>query len=96
MKEWNKHTGGMYGAGQQRQMGYTQAGYQQIIKASERDRAWKMWKIASQILVLILAGLAAYVAYGIYQGDIMWRWITVYWIVLTAKNLCDFAAGRLK
>ena len=75
---------------------YTQAGYRQIREVTKRDRARKMWKIASQILVLILAGLAAYVAYGIYQGDIMWRWITVYWIVLTAKNLCDFAAGRLR
>lgn len=95
MNDWNRH-GGRYGAGQQRQMGYTQAGYRQIVKVSERDRAWRVWKILSQILVLALAGIAAYVAYGVYRGDIVWRWVTVYWIILTAKNLCDFMAGRLK
>lgn len=96
MKEWNKHTGGSYGAGQQRAIGYTQAGYQQIVKISERDRMWRIWKTLSQILVLILIGVAAYVAYGIYRGDVMWRWITAYWIILTVKNLFDFLAGRLK
>lgn len=95
MNDWNRH-GGRYGAGQQRKIGYTQAGYQQIMKVNERDRAWRTWKILSQILVLALAGIAAYVAYGVYDGWNMWRWITIYWIILTVKNLCDFMAGRLK
>ena len=53
-----------------------------------------VWRTRSQILVLILAGLSAYVAYGLYRGWVMWAWITGYWIVLTVKNWCDYKAGK--
>jgi len=42
-----------------------------------------------QAFVLALAINAAYVAYGLFQKKIMWKWIVVYWCVLTAKNLCN-------
>ena len=45
--------------------------------------------MASQILVIALIIDAAWVAYGLARKKIMWRWIVLYWIILTAKNLCD-------
>ena len=33
---------------------------------------------------------AAWVAYGLLRKKNMWKWIFVYWILLTAKNLFDW------
>ena len=42
-----------------------------------------------QLFVSILAIIAAIVAYGLYHKRIMWKWIVLYWCVLTAKNVLD-------
>lgn len=44
----------------------------------------------SQILVLCLIGIAAWVAIGLMRKKNMWKWIILYWVVLTAKNLADY------
>lgn len=43
----------------------------------------------TNLLIILLAILAAYVAYGLYHKQNMWKWIVVYWLVLTAKNMMD-------
>lgn len=43
----------------------------------------------TQAFILLLAAIAAYVAYGLSKRRIMWRWIVAYWLVLTAKNVWD-------
>ena len=48
----------------------------------------------SQFLVLLLMIDAAWVAYGLYMQRVMWKWICAYWIILTAKNLVDYIAGK--
>ena len=47
-----------------------------------------MWTV-SQIFVVLLFADAAWVAYGLLRKKNMWPWICTYWILLTAKNLCD-------
>ena len=42
-----------------------------------------------QLFILLLALNAGYVAYGLANKKIMWKWIVVYWSVLTAKNLVN-------
>ena len=44
----------------------------------------------SQILVLCLIGIAAWVAVGLMRNKNMWRWIILYWVVLTLKNAADY------
>ena len=51
-------------------------------------------KQISNILVLVLAFLAAIVATGLIAGLAMWPWIVAYWVTLTAKNLIDYTGGR--
>lgn len=41
------------------------------------------------LLIILLAILAGYVAYGLYKRKVMWKWIVLYWCVLTAKNMLD-------
>lgn len=43
----------------------------------------------SQFLVFLLMADAAWVAYGLSKKRNMWKWIIVYWIILTAKNFVD-------
>lgn len=45
--------------------------------------------MVSQIFVFVLAVIAAIVARGLYKKRVMWRWIVLYWCVLTVKNLVD-------
>lgn len=53
-----------------------------------------MWtKIISQGLVFLLLADAAWVAFGLCRKKSMWPWIALYWVLLTAKNAVDFAAG---
>lgn len=42
-----------------------------------------------QILILLLMLDAAWVAYGLYKKKVMWRWIVLYWVILTTKNLVN-------
>ena len=44
----------------------------------------------SQVLVLCLIGIAALVAVGLARKKVMWKWIVLYWVVLTLKNASDF------
>lgn len=44
----------------------------------------------SQIFVLLLAINAGYVAYGLSRKKVMWKWIILYWVILTLKNLYEF------
>ena len=44
----------------------------------------------SQVLVLCLIGIAARVAVGLMRKKNMWRWIILYWVVLTLKNAADY------
>jgi hypothetical protein len=37
---------------------------------------------------------AAHVANGLVHHRDMWKWIVLYWVILTIKNLVDFLAGR--
>lgn len=43
----------------------------------------------SQLFISILAIISGIVAYGRFKQKVMWRWIVLYWVVLTAKNLAD-------
>lgn len=43
----------------------------------------------AQILIFCLMADAAWVAYGLVRKRNMWRWIVLYWMILTAKNLAD-------
>lgn len=43
----------------------------------------------NQLFVFLLAFIAGCVAYGLYKKKVMWKWIVLYWLVLTAKNLLD-------
>ena len=44
----------------------------------------------SQTFIILLMVDAALVAYGLIRKRVMWRWICLYWVLLTIKNLCDF------
>ena len=47
----------------------------------------------SQFLVFLLMIDAAWVAYGLYMQRVMWKWIVLYWVILTAKNAVDLCGG---
>ena len=49
--------------------------------------------IVDQAFILALAINAAWVANGLFHKKIMWKWIVVYWSVLTAKNVCNLIAN---
>lgn len=44
----------------------------------------------AQILIFLLMADAAFVAYGLIRKRNMWKFICLYWLILTAKNLVDF------
>ena len=46
----------------------------------------------TQVFIFLLAIIAGYVAYGLYKRKVMWKWIVLYWLVLTAKNAVDLLA----
>lgn len=46
----------------------------------------------NQLFIFFLAAIAGYVAYGLYKRKVMWKWIVLYWLVLTAKNAVDLLA----
>lgn len=43
----------------------------------------------SQSFIVLLCVDAAWVAYGLIRRRNMWRYIVLYWVLLTLKNLCD-------
>lgn len=45
--------------------------------------------MVSQILIILLMADAAWVAWGLIRKRAMWRWICLYWIIMTLKNLSD-------
>lgn len=48
----------------------------------------------SHRLIIVLAVIAAVTATGLIAGYKMQAWIVAYWVVLTAKNLFDYAGVR--
>lgn len=52
--------------------------------------------IFSQFWVFILLTVAGIVAVGLLKKKNMWKWICVYWISLTLKNLTDFIFTFIK
>ena len=44
----------------------------------------------SQGLVILLMLDAAWVCAGLARKKNMWKWIVLYWAILTLKNLADF------
>ncbi len=46
----------------------------------------------SQFLIFCLMIDAAYVCFGLSRKHNMWRWIVLYWAILTAKNMVDLFA----
>lgn len=47
-------------------------------------------KKISNLLVIVLAIIAAITATGLIAGYAMQPWIIGYWLVLTAKNIVDY------
>ena len=43
----------------------------------------------AQLLIFLLMADAAFVAYGLMRKRNMWKFICLYWLILTAKNLVD-------
>ena len=44
----------------------------------------------SNVLIILLAIIAAITATGLIAGSAMQPWIIGYWLVLTAKNIVDY------
>lgn len=49
-----------------------------------------MIRFISQVLVFALMADAAWVAIGLARKKNMWKWIVLYWVLLTLKNAVDF------
>ena len=47
----------------------------------------------TNLLIISLTIIAAVVTYGLYRKRNMWRWVVLYWIVLTIKNVLDAIGG---
>jgi len=47
----------------------------------------------TQFLIFLLLADSAWIAYGLCRKRNMWRWIALYWIILTIKNLVDWIGG---
>lgn len=43
----------------------------------------------TQFLITLLLIDSAWVAYGLIKKRNMWKWICLYWVLLTLKNLVD-------
>ena len=44
----------------------------------------------SQILILLLMLDAGWVCFGLARKKNRWKWITLYWLILTIKILVDY------
>ena len=49
----------------------------------------------TQVLIFLLMADAAWVACGLIRKKMMWKWICLYWIILTIKNAWDLIGGVL-
>ena len=49
-----------------------------------------IYRVISQIYIFMLMVNAGWVAYGLTKKKNMWKWICLYWIILTFKNAVDF------
>ena len=49
-------------------------------------------RLISQLLVFALMADALIVCIGQARRRVMWRWIVLYWAILTVKNAFDFSA----
>ena len=49
-------------------------------------------RLISQLLVFALMADALIVCVGLARRKVTWRWIVLYWAILTAKNLVDFVS----
>ena len=47
-------------------------------------------RLISQLLVFVLMADALFVCVGLARKENMWRWIVLYWAILTIKNAVDF------
>lgn len=47
-------------------------------------------RLISQLLVFALMADALIVCIGLARRRVMWRWIVLYWAILTVKNALDF------
>ena len=43
----------------------------------------------TEVIIVLLALISGLVTLGVKQRVNMWGWITVYWFVLTIKNILD-------
>ena len=82
--------------GYNRQEGHVQAGYRMIQNVRKHDRWWYAWKALSQLMMILLIGMGAYITYGYYRGWAVWQWATAFWAIMTIRNICEFMAGRWK
>jgi len=46
--------------------------------------------VIDELLVLMLLIDASWVAYGLYKKRVMWKYIVLYWVILSAKNLWNY------
>ena len=45
--------------------------------------------MVGKVLILLLLFVSARVAIGLWKQKIMWKWIVLYWLILTIKNLAE-------
>ena len=67
-----------------------------VREVQNRDRKWRRWKIASQLVVLIQIVLASGIVVSMCLGELRWPWIAVYWGIAALKHTFEFLAGRLR
>lgn len=49
--------------------------------------------MAVQLLIFALFAVALVVAAGLLARKNMWKWICLYWVILTVKNFLDWIRG---
>lgn len=54
----------------------------------------KRWKVGAQVCVILLIVIASIVTVLLALSKPAWLAIISYWLILTAKNLCDLMAIR--
>ena len=51
--------------------------------------------VIDELLVLMLLIDASWVAYGLYKKRVMWKYIVLYWVILSAKNLWNYISLKI-
>lgn len=75
---------------------FTVVGYKHIQEVNRRDRWYFVWRCLSQMFLILLIGMSAWIAYGTFRGWVVWQWATGYWALLMLKHIVDFMARRIK